>query len=204
MDRNAPDFYLKGIDHCQSLAETRKIVSFIQSLNNPLVQPILTPRFAITCTGELLKGLGDIASEDPRRLLPVQTHISENRSEIDLTAALFPTHSSYAHVYADTGLLGARTILAHGCHLTYQELDLIKKANAGLSHCPTSNFHLSSGVAKVGEWLDLGIKVRNSWFTTGCFSYLRITFSSGWTGNRRFWRIFTFYANSYSTCQYCF
>lgn len=159
MDRNAPDFYLNGIDCSRSLEEARETIRYIKSLNNPLVQPIVTPRFAISCTEKLLRGLGDLAGEDPAHPLHIQTHISENRAEIEFTAELFPNHSSYAQIYADTGLLRQTTILAHGCYLTPGELDLIKKADAGISHCPTSNFHLSSGVANVAEWLNMGIKV---------------------------------------------
>ncbi|KAF8490028.1 hypothetical protein JB92DRAFT_2755070, partial [Gautieria morchelliformis] len=69
---------------------------------------------------------------------------------------------SYAAVYDDFGLLGPTTILAHGCHLSDTELVLVKKAGAGISHCPTSNFNLRSGVARVGEWIDEGVKVAAS------------------------------------------
>ncbi|GJJ13807.1 hypothetical protein Clacol_008064 [Clathrus columnatus] len=170
MDRNAPDFYLKGVNHSQSLEQTREVISFIHSLKNPLVQPILTPRFAISCTGELMKGLSDIALEGSLRRLLIQTHIAENLTEIDVTASLFPTHTSYTHIYEERGLLGPTTILAHGCYLTSEELTSIKRAGAGISHCPTSNFHLSSGVAKVAEWLDLGIKVGLGTDVSGGFS----------------------------------
>lgn len=162
MDRHGPESYLKGLTHERSLKHARELISYIHSLNSPLVRPILTPRFAITCTDNLLKGLGDLATAYPdyAAKLPIQTHISENKSEIIFTASLFPLHNSYAHIYEDYGLLGSSTILAHGCHLTSEELKLIKAAGAGVSHCPTSNFHLNSGVAGVGEWLDAGIKVR--------------------------------------------
>ncbi|KAF8505330.1 hypothetical protein JB92DRAFT_2683370, partial [Gautieria morchelliformis] len=77
--------------------------------------PILTPRFALSCTDDLLSGLGKLPQRHP-------THISENTAEILLTASLFPAHASYAAVYDDFGLLGPTTILAHGCHLSDTEL----------------------------------------------------------------------------------
>lgn len=55
-------------------------------------------------------------------------------------------------------------------HLTDEELDLIKTREAGISHCPTSNFNLSSGVAPVGSWLDRGIKVGLGTDVSGGFS----------------------------------
>jgi len=91
--------------------------------------------------------------------LAIQTHISENLSEIRLTKELFPEFSSYADVYDSHGLLRHNTILAHAIHLTAEEIALIKRRGAGISHCPTSNLNLSSGCANVGEMLDCGIKV---------------------------------------------
>jgi guanine deaminase len=173
MDREAPESCLDRTP-AESLHNSRYVISYINSLKSGLLRPILTPRFAISCTAELLSGLGDLAAETPSAVsynsschpptphssrLPIQTHISENPSEVTLTKKLFPSHSSYAAVYDDFGLLGPTTILAHGCHLTPKEITLIKKSGAGISHCPTSNFYLSSGVARVGEWIDEGVKV---------------------------------------------
>jgi len=98
-----------------------------------------------------------MARADPS--LPVQTHISENRNEVRLTLELFPEATSYADVYDKYGLLGPRTILAHAIHLEEDEIVLLKKRNAGVSHCPTSNFNLRSGVCPVGKLIDRGIKV---------------------------------------------
>lgn len=168
MDRNAPSHYADR-SPADSLAKSRSVISYIHSLNSSLIRPILTPRFAISCTDDLLRGLGQLAAEYPSLMshktdpkssrLPIQTHVSENRSEVLMAASLFPCHSSYAAIYDDYGLLGQSTILAHGCYLSDEEIALIKKAGAGISHCPTSNFNLTSGVAKVGEWIDQGVKV---------------------------------------------
>jgi len=161
MDRHVPDSYLNGLTHEDSISHAREMIVYTLSLKSSLVRPILTPRFAISCTSNLLKGLGDLATEFPDHAprLPVQTHISENRSEVKFTSALFPEHETYTDIYDNHGLLGPATILAHGCYLTPKELELIKESGAGVSHCPTSNFHLNSGIAKVGEWIDAGVKV---------------------------------------------
>jgi guanine deaminase len=166
MNRNAADYYVEPSTE-SSIKDTNAVIAHIKGLDanssspEPLVQPILTPRFAISCTDELLDQLGKLAASDPK--LRIQTHISENLSEISFTKELFSERSSYAQVYDHFGLLRDNTILAHAVHLEDEEKHLIRERRAGISHCPTSNFNLSSGVAPVGEYLDLGIKV---WFVT--------------------------------------
>jgi guanine deaminase len=173
MDRNSPDYYVEPSAEA-SVTDTKSLISYIRSLtpdpSNALVRPILTPRFAISCTPELLSSLGAIAKADPH--LAIQTHISENESEITFTKSLFPPtvlppHSeavqkkrtTYAGVSDAYGLLRNNTVLAHAVHLEDEEVEIIKRRNTGVSHCPTSNFNLRSGCAKVGMLLDKGIKV---------------------------------------------
>jgi guanine deaminase len=158
MDRESPDSYIEPSPEA-SITATKSLITYIRSLPPPhdLVHPILTPRFAISCTSSLLSSLGDIAAADPT--LRIQTHISEHPSEVAYAKHLFPGCGSYAGVYDKYGLLRSNTVLGHGVWLEEDEMRLIKGRGAGVSHCPTSNFNISSGVARVGEWLDRGIKV---------------------------------------------
>jgi len=170
MDRNCPDYYIEPTAEA-SMTTTEALISHIRGLSTstePLVQPILTPRFAISTTPPLLASLGDLAATDPT--LRIQTHISENQSEVVLTKSLFPDCTTYAGVYDSFGLLRSNTILAHAVHLEEEEIELIAKRKAGISHCPTSNFNLSSGVARIGEYLDRGIKVGLGTDVSGGFS----------------------------------
>lgn len=100
-----------------------------------LVQPILTPRFAISCSDELLSGLGKMMDKDPN--LSLQTHLAENPTEISFTKSLYPKLESYTAVYEEFKLLRKNTILAHCTHLESSEMDLIRKNESGVSHCPT-------------------------------------------------------------------
>ncbi|KAL5533103.1 hypothetical protein ACEPAF_4879 [Sanghuangporus sanghuang] len=156
MNRDCPDD-VKEPDVDTALDETKEIIKYIRSLNSDLVHPVVTPRFAISCTDKLLCGLGKIVKSDKK--LATQTHIAENTDEYEETMSLFPKRKSYANVYDHFGLLNERTILAHGVYLNDLDLEIIKENNSGVSHCPTSNFNLTSGMAKVGEILDRGIKV---------------------------------------------
>ncbi|ETW85964.1 hypothetical protein HETIRDRAFT_471217 [Heterobasidion irregulare TC 32-1] len=176
MNRDSPVDYIEPSVEA-SIAATTALIAHIRSLpdlNSPaLVQPVLTPRFAISCTPPLLSSLGSLAREDPTLL--VQTHIGENRSEIAYTKTLFPECRSYADVYDHYGLLGRRTVLAHAVYLEEEEVQLIKSREAGISHCPTSNFNLRSGVCRVGELLDRGIKIGLGTDVSGGYSQSILT-----------------------------
>jgi len=168
MDRNSPDYYVEP-SVTESINTTHALISHIRTLPEPrLVEPVLTPRFAISCTSDLMYQLGNMARSDPS--LRIQTHISENQGEIQKTLDLFPTASSYADVYDKHGLLGSRTILAHAIHLEEEEMVLLKERDAGVSHCPTSNFNLRSGICSLGKLIDRGIKVGLGTDVSGGFS----------------------------------
>ncbi|EPS29461.1 hypothetical protein PDE_04410 [Penicillium oxalicum 114-2] len=158
-----PDFcpsYYKDLSVEDSLSASRSTIDFIHSLDpkGALVKPILTPRFAPTCTRAALEGLGKLAAEyNPP--LHIQTHISENTNEICLVKELFPEAGSYAAVYDRYDLLTKRTILAHAVHLTPEERQLVRQRDAKISHCPASNSALGSGIAPVRTFLDEGITV---------------------------------------------
>ena len=165
MDTKSPNDY----DYIESSAEdsirdTCALIRYIRGLDHysdghePLVQPILTPRFALSCSPDLLTRLHALAASEPT--LRIQTHISENETEIVETLKIFSEAKSYADVYDMYGLLRENTILAHAVHLTKDEVELIKQRGVGISHCPTSNFNLNSGIAPIGYFLDRGVKVR--------------------------------------------
>ncbi|KAJ2794576.1 hypothetical protein H4R20_006178, partial [Coemansia guatemalensis] len=120
------------------------------------VRPIVTPRFAPTCSARCLYGLGDLAR---KRGLAVQSHLCENPSETAFAKECFPEATSYAAIYNNAGLLGPRSIMAHCVHMSDDDVRLMRESGAGVSHCPNSNFALSSGIADVRRFLDQGIPV---------------------------------------------
>ena len=127
--------------------------------NDPdaLVRPIITPRFVPSCTPELLKACGELAK---KYHLPVQSHLSENTSEIAWVAELEKESTCYGDAYNRYGLFGQTpTIMAHCVWTSGEELELMKHNNVMVAHCPTSNFNLSSGLAPVRSFLDEGLRV---------------------------------------------
>lgn len=116
----------------------------------------LIPRFALSCTPELLRGAGELAN---RHGLWVQTHISENREEIRATSAAFPASRDYLGVYEDHGLVGERTLLAHCIWLSEHEWDRVARFGASVAHCPDSNFFLGSGCMPLRKGTERGCRV---------------------------------------------
>nr|OQO25915.1 hypothetical protein B0A51_07493 [Rachicladosporium sp. CCFEE 5018] len=155
MDRMSPEYYRDESTE-SAIADTRSCISHIRSIDPSfdLISPIITPRFAPSCHTATLAALGALQKETN---LPVQTHISENTSEIALVAELFPEADSYAHIYDTAGLLTPKTVLAHAVHLSPAERQLIKSRDAKISHCPASNTAITSGRTKVRELLDEGL-----------------------------------------------
>lgn len=154
MDCQSPDFYCESTE--QSLTDTKDFVEKCCQLESDLVKPIVTPRFAITCTNELMKGLSELAKEKD---LNIQTHLSENKGEIAFVKELFPRSKNYTDVYDSTGLLTEKTVLAHCIYLSEEEQNVIKERGSAISHCPNSNFSLSSGIMPLRSYLEKGLKV---------------------------------------------
>ncbi|KAK3898577.1 hypothetical protein C8A05DRAFT_18876, partial [Staphylotrichum tortipilum] len=157
MDQLSPDYY-RDVSPEAAMAATRESIDYIRAADpsGAIVRPVITPRFAPSCSFPLLKSLGELAAEQPD--LPIQTHISENKPEVALVAELFPPsvtgqeESSYAGVYDAAGLLTPRTILAHAVHLTEKEAEVVAARGAKVAHCPCSNSAIASGAARV-RWL---------------------------------------------------
>lgn len=167
MDQNSPDYYIESTQGC--LRSCRDVIDFLDhELRDPKILPVLTPRFAPTCTRELMLQLAQLSKE--KGDLHIQAHLSENLDEINWVKSLFPECDSYTHVYGQSGLLTEKTILAHCVHLTDSEARLIKCSDSSVSHCPTSNSSLTSGECRVRWLLDQGIKVGIGTDVSGGFS----------------------------------
>lgn len=141
MDTNAPQALLRPTS--QLLAETEALCQHWHGKGDGRLQYAWVPRFALTSTEALLAGIGELRRKHPDVYL--HTHVSEQLAEINAVKAQFPWAADYTGVYERFGLLGPRTILAHGIHLSDDELARLKALDASLAHCPGSNFFLKSG-----------------------------------------------------------
>ena len=140
MDRHAPaellDTAQRGYDESKALIERWH--------GRDRLAYAVTPRFAATSTPEQLAAAAALWRETPGAYL--QSHIAENRAEVDWIASLFPAQRSYLDVYDHFGLLGRRAVYAHGIHLDETDFARLHETQTVIAHCPTSNNFLGSGL----------------------------------------------------------
>ena len=153
MDRNSPD-YLCEADPRTALADTRRWIEDTKDRFS-FCSPILTPRFTPSCSDELMEGLGRLRREYG---LPVQSHLSENLSEIREVKELCPWSEDYSDTYSRSGLLEG-SVMAHCVWSPDSEAQRLKRENVYIAHCPASNTNLRSGIAPVRKYLSMGIKI---------------------------------------------
>ena len=151
MDRNAPPALLQEAQ--QAYDESKALLK--KWHGRGLLRYAISPRFAPTSTPRLLELAGALKKEFPDAYM--QTHVSENLVEIEWVKELFPDAKDYVSVYDRYGLLGDRSILAHGVHLSEDELSILKKRGARISHCPNSNLFLGSGLFPLKKVLLHGV-----------------------------------------------
>ena len=169
MDRNAP---VELTDSPESSYVESK--SLIESWHDKgRLRYAVTPRFAITSTPEQLDLAGLLLKEYPGVYL--QTHLSENRSEVDSIRELFPGAKNYLDVYDQYELLGHRSVFAHCIHLDNEEWSRLNTSGSVIAHCPNSNLFLGSGLFSMKSAVEHGVRVGiGSDIGGGCeFSILR-------------------------------
>jgi guanine deaminase len=115
-----------------------------------------TPRFAVACTADLLRESATLARDAGATW---QTHLSEDRGEIEAVAGLFPGTRDYVDVYDRAGGVGPNAVFAHAVHLSDRELARLVEAGAHVAHCPGSNLFLASGVMPLARYLRAGLSV---------------------------------------------
>jgi guanine deaminase len=115
-----------------------------------------TPRFAVSCSAEMLSESARLATETGAYW---QTHLSEDRHELQEVARLFPDALDYTDVYDRAGGLRPMTVLGHAIHLSEREIDRLAASGAAIAHCPASNLFLASGAMPLARYLEAGIVI---------------------------------------------
>lgn len=153
MDRNCPD-NLRNTPE-EAVRDTEALVA--RTATMPRVGAIVTPRFVPSCTPEMMTRLGNLARE---KHLPVQSHLSENRSEIAWVGELEPESTCYGDAYRRYGMFGdTPTLMAHCVYTDGDEMEMMARNRVYAVHCPTSNCNLASGIASVRKLLNRNVPV---------------------------------------------
>ncbi|XP_011820530.1 PREDICTED: guanine deaminase isoform X1 [Mandrillus leucophaeus] len=104
-------------------------------------------------------------------MLQKNSHISETRDEVEAVKNLYPNYKNYTDVYDKNNLLTTKTVMAHGCYLSAEELNVFHERGASIAHCPNSNLSLSSGFLNVLEVLKHEVKIGLGTDVAGGYSY---------------------------------
>jgi 5-methylthioadenosine/S-adenosylhomocysteine deaminase len=138
----------------QSVAESLALLEQWHGQADGRIRYCFAPRFAISCTRELLEKVGELARE---RGVMIHTHASENRTE----CAMVEQESGLRNInyLQSVGIAGKHVALAHCVHLTNEEIRILKSAGTNVAHCPSSNLKLGSGIAPITKLLEEGVSV---------------------------------------------
>jgi guanine deaminase len=140
MDRHAPEALRDDV--VQAERDCRELIARWHGKGR--LAYAVTVRFAPTSTPGQLAMAGALCKADPT--LYMQTHVAENRAEVEWVRELFPEARSYLDVYARAGLLHGRSVLAHGIWLDDGDRAAIRDSGAQIAHSPSSNLFLGSGL----------------------------------------------------------
>lgn len=117
----------------------------------------VTPRFVLTSSARQLDLAGRLLADYPDLLM--QSHLSENRAEVQAVAKAFPDARDYLEVFERFGLVTSRSVFAHGLHLSASEAQRLARAGATIAHCPSSNLFLGSGLIDWPKLQHAGVAV---------------------------------------------
>jgi len=153
MDQRSPENLSEQTD--RALAESEELIREYHGAFDDRIRYALTPRFAVSCTEACLRGTRELA--DTYDGVRIHTHASENKSEVETVEA--DTGMRNIHWLDEVGLTGEDVVLAHCVWTDESEREVLEATGTHVTHCPSSNMKLASGVAPVWDYLDRGVNV---------------------------------------------
>lgn len=137
-----------------SINESLQLIDQWNGKGDGRIRICFAPRFAVSCTKELLFEVGKLARE---RGVMIHTHASENMAECEMVE----NETGLRNIaYLDSvGVSGSHVMLAHCVHVSDREFETLQRTKTNVAHCPSSNLKLGSGIAPVTAMLDRGISV---------------------------------------------
>ena len=138
----------------ESVAASLALLEKWNGTANGRIRYCFAPRFAISCTTDLLLAVARLAKE---RGVMIHTHASENKTECELVEQ--DTGMRNIAYLESLGLAGKHVALAHCVHVDANELEILRRTGTNVAHCPSSNLKLGSGIAPLKQMLEVGISV---------------------------------------------
>jgi 5-methylthioadenosine/S-adenosylhomocysteine deaminase len=136
----------------EGLARTERFIR--EFAKDDLIVPAVAPHSMYTLDAGTLKAARQMAD---RERVPLVIHLAETVDEVKIAR---DRHSTTPVGYLGAlGVLGSRTIAAHGVHLTPGDIAMLKQRGVGVSHNPESNMKLASGTAPVPALRAAGVPV---------------------------------------------
>src|SRR5215813_8666993 len=137
-----------------SIDESLRLIDEWHSKADGRIRCCFAPRFAVSCTRELLAEVANLARE---RGVMIHTHASENKSECEMVER--ETGMRNVDYLSWLGIADKHVVLAHCIHLDKREMKTLARTKTNVAHCPSSNLKLGSGIAPIAEMLERGISV---------------------------------------------
>jgi len=151
-DRWIPEELIKPVD--EILNNIRKLTKLWHNKHNGLIKFMLAPSTPYIASKDLLIESKKLADEFN---LPYTIHVAESPYEVEM--AKEETGKTPIKYLYDIGVLDRRVITVHNIWLTEEEINLLAKSGASVSHNPKSNMRLASGIMQTRKFMDLGINV---------------------------------------------
>ncbi|MFB6233936.1 MAG: 5'-deoxyadenosine deaminase [Halopenitus sp.] len=160
MDRNAPDALRQptGV----AIDESESLLREYHGAADGRLRYAVTPRFARSCTAECLRAcrelVDDYSETGPEYDdLRIHTHASETAEGVAAVEA--ETGMRPVEWLDEVGLTGPDVTLAHGIHTSETERSILADTDTVVTHCPSANMKLASGVVPVADYLDRSVTV---------------------------------------------
>jgi 5-methylthioadenosine/S-adenosylhomocysteine deaminase len=138
----------------ESIRESVALIEKWHGKGNGRIRCCFAPRFAISCTRELLSEVSQLAKQHQ---VMIHTHASENKNECEIVESETGRRNV---AYLDSlGISGSHVLLAHCVHLDDEEMETLARTRTNVAHCPSSNLKLGSGIARINDMLASGISI---------------------------------------------
>ncbi len=153
-----------------SLRSSEELVKAFHNSKDGRIKYAFAPRFILSCSDELLKETYQLIQDYPGTLF--HTHASENRTELENVRQRCGKDN--IECFEELEILSDKSCIAHCIWLNENEIQLMKKRDARVLHCPSSNLKLASGIANIPRYLKEGISVSLGADGAPCNNFLDI------------------------------